>query len=183
MIIDPAKQSFKDNHKLMIGSIVPRPIAFVSTKSTDGILNLAPFKRINKTLIAHTDLLVFNELEFSLFSNLDTSHTLKLDNLKEKIENLNLSNKLSLIVTLGERGLVFYKNNKLEYIEAEKVQVVDTVGSGDCFIGALSYSLLKNKSLKESCEFANKSAAISVTKKGAAISMPRLEEVRSFYSL
>ena len=47
MIIDPAKQSFKDNHKLMIGSIVPRPIAFVSTKSTDGILNLAPFSYFN----------------------------------------------------------------------------------------------------------------------------------------
>ena len=47
MIIDPAKQSFKDNHKLMIGSIVPRPIAFVSTKSDDGILNLAPFSYFN----------------------------------------------------------------------------------------------------------------------------------------
>ena len=47
MIIDPAKQSFKDNHKLMIGSIVPRPIAFVSTKSADGILNLAPFSYFN----------------------------------------------------------------------------------------------------------------------------------------
>jgi len=47
MIIDPTKQSFKDNHKLMIGSIVPRPIAFVSTKSDDGILNLAPFSYFN----------------------------------------------------------------------------------------------------------------------------------------
>ena len=47
MIIDPTKQSFKDNHKLMIGSIVPRPIAFVSTKSVDGILNLAPFSYFN----------------------------------------------------------------------------------------------------------------------------------------
>ncbi len=47
MIIDPTKQSFSDNHKLMIGSIVPRPIAFVSTKSKDGILNLAPFSYFN----------------------------------------------------------------------------------------------------------------------------------------
>jgi len=31
----------------MIGSIVPRPIAFVSTKSTDNILNLAPFSYFN----------------------------------------------------------------------------------------------------------------------------------------
>ena len=47
MIIDPTEQSFKENHKIMIGSIVPRPIAFVSTKSNDGILNLAPFSYFN----------------------------------------------------------------------------------------------------------------------------------------
>jgi|TARA_B110000438_G_scaffold98629_1_gene97629 flavin reductase (DIM6/NTAB) family NADH-FMN oxidoreductase RutF len=47
MHIDPRSQSFQDNHKLMIGSIVPRPIAFVSTKSTNGILNLAPFSYFN----------------------------------------------------------------------------------------------------------------------------------------
>ena len=41
MEIDPKSQSFQDNHKLMIGSIVPRPIAFVSTKSPDNILNLS----------------------------------------------------------------------------------------------------------------------------------------------
>ena len=47
MIIDPLKQSLKENHKIMIGSIVPRPIAFVSTKSNEGILNLAPFSYFN----------------------------------------------------------------------------------------------------------------------------------------
>ena len=47
MIVDPAEQSLKENHKIMIGSIVPRPIAFVSTKSNDGILNLAPFSYFN----------------------------------------------------------------------------------------------------------------------------------------
>ena len=43
MIIDPEKQTFAENHKLMIGSIVPRPIAFVSSVSNDGLNNLAPF--------------------------------------------------------------------------------------------------------------------------------------------
>ena len=52
-------------------------------------------------------------------------------------------------------------------------------------VGALAgiYSLLQGRSLEESCEFANKSAALSVTKKGAATSMPKMEEVRSFYKL
>jgi len=43
MIIDPASASPIDVYRLMIGAIVPRPIAFVSTRSPDGILNLAPF--------------------------------------------------------------------------------------------------------------------------------------------
>ena len=47
MIIDPKNQTFQENHKLMIGSIVPRPIALVSTISKKGIKNLAPFSYFN----------------------------------------------------------------------------------------------------------------------------------------
>lgn len=45
--IDPTKISAQDNYKLIIGSIVPRPIAFVSSQSPDGVLNLAPFSFFN----------------------------------------------------------------------------------------------------------------------------------------
>ncbi|GAB4177914.1 MAG: flavin reductase family protein [Calditrichia bacterium] len=37
----------RENYKLIVGSIVPRPIAFVSTRSSDGSLNLAPFSYFN----------------------------------------------------------------------------------------------------------------------------------------
>ena len=47
MIIDPSNQSFSENHKLMIGSIVPRPIALVSTLSKENINNVAPFSYFN----------------------------------------------------------------------------------------------------------------------------------------
>ena len=43
MQIDPSQQTVKENYKLMIGTIVPRPIAFVSSQSKSGIRNLAPF--------------------------------------------------------------------------------------------------------------------------------------------
>ena len=43
MIIDPASTEPRNVYKLLIGAIVPRPIAFVSTISAEGILNLAPF--------------------------------------------------------------------------------------------------------------------------------------------
>lgn len=41
--LDPAQIEPKDIYKLMIGMIVPRPIAFVSTVDAAGIRNLAPF--------------------------------------------------------------------------------------------------------------------------------------------
>ena len=47
MIINPQKLSFQENHKIMIGSILPRPIALVSTISLDGKNNLAPFSYFN----------------------------------------------------------------------------------------------------------------------------------------
>ncbi len=43
MILKPENLSIKDNYKLLIGSVVPRPIALVSSLSVEGIRNLAPF--------------------------------------------------------------------------------------------------------------------------------------------
>ena len=43
MIIDPKETAPANVYKIMIGSIIPRPIAFVSSISPQGILNLAPF--------------------------------------------------------------------------------------------------------------------------------------------
>ena len=42
-IIHPEYNDFLANYKLLLGSVLPRPIAFVSTISEDGVLNLAPF--------------------------------------------------------------------------------------------------------------------------------------------
>ena len=43
MVIDPKSSEPMNLYKLLIGTIVPRPIAFVSTMGADGIYNLAPF--------------------------------------------------------------------------------------------------------------------------------------------
>jgi len=43
MIIDPSKLDSVSVYKLLAGAVVPRPIAWVSTRSQEGILNLAPF--------------------------------------------------------------------------------------------------------------------------------------------
>ncbi len=44
---DPAHESVQNIYKLMIGAIVPRPIAFVSSLDARGVRNLAPFSFFN----------------------------------------------------------------------------------------------------------------------------------------
>lgn len=45
--IDPTKNTERENYKLLIGSIIPRPVAFVTSMSKDGVLNGAPFSYFN----------------------------------------------------------------------------------------------------------------------------------------
>jgi len=47
MIIDPFELDTHSVYKLLIGAVVPRPIAWVSSRSRDGILNLAPYSFFN----------------------------------------------------------------------------------------------------------------------------------------
>ncbi|MGG2113350.1 flavin reductase family protein [Lysinibacillus pakistanensis] len=45
--IDPKKNTERENYKLLIGSIIPRPNAFVTTKSEQDVINGAPFSYFN----------------------------------------------------------------------------------------------------------------------------------------
>ncbi|MDT0161239.1 MULTISPECIES: flavin reductase family protein [Bacillus] len=45
--IDPASLPERENYKFLIGSIIPRPIAFVTTLSKGGVVNGAPFSYFN----------------------------------------------------------------------------------------------------------------------------------------
>lgn len=44
---DPSNNTDKENHKLLIGSIIPRPIAFVTSTAENGTVNGAPFSYFN----------------------------------------------------------------------------------------------------------------------------------------
>ena len=47
LVVEPASTPAAVTYKLLIGSVVPRPIAFVSSISSNGVLNLAPFSFFN----------------------------------------------------------------------------------------------------------------------------------------
>mgnify|MGYP001460709707 CR=1 FL=1 len=150
--------------------------------SSDGclrILNVAPALQLSETLFNETDIFLVNELELSALSE----KPLLIDDInsvKESIDSLQLHDDQSIVVTLGSQGVYVHQQGKNEFFLGHEVNAVDTTGSGDCFIGAMASHMLLNKNLFEAAEFANKAAALSVTKKGASISMPNRQEVLDF---
>jgi ribokinase len=60
------------------------------------------------------------------------------------------------------------------------VDAVDTVGAGDCFNGAFAVALLEGNDPWAAARFASAAAAISVTRKGAQVSMPNRADVDAF---
>ena len=41
--LSPEALTLRENYKLLIGSIIPRPVAVVTTQSKSGVVNIAPF--------------------------------------------------------------------------------------------------------------------------------------------
>ena len=154
---------------------------FIRAKNsgTYRMLNAAPALEISKNLIRETDLLVMNESELENLSERSVDKE-NIDSIAEAINVLNLKTTQSIAVTLGSKGVYVYTNQKGDFIDGHKIEAVDTTGSGDCFIGALATHYLKSNDLLDSVNFANKAAALSVTKRGASASMPTLEEVVNF---
>jgi len=140
------------------------------------ILNLAPYKKISTQILTFTDILIVNETEFSELSGIELSLINEDVNI-DPIKSLKLLKSIDLIVTLGKRGILIFSNGNKTFIAGEKVNAIDTVGAGDCFVGALGYGILNGKDLLTASKLANKAASVSVTKKGAAASMPFLKDI------
>jgi ribokinase len=82
----------------------------------------------------------------------------------------------------GEGAYVAVAGGKAGWVKPFKVDAIDTVAAGDCFNGAFAVALLEGNDPWAAARFANAAAAICVTRKGAAASMPMRAEVDEFLS-
>ncbi|MGB7266469.1 MAG: ribokinase [Terracidiphilus sp.] len=80
----------------------------------------------------------------------------------------------------GEGAYVAVAGGEAAWVKPFKVAAIDTVAAGDCFNGAFAVALLEGRDPWEAARFANAAAAICVTRKGAAASMPMRAEVDEF---
>ena len=142
------------------------------------ILNPAPAHIIDKEYFKLIDYFTPNEKEAEFYLNKKIESEEEIKKAAKDLLNLGIKN---VIITLGEKG-AFFKNNDEEYFVKPYTlidEVVDTTGAGDVFNGALAFAIANDKPIKEAIIFANKVAAISTTKLGAANSIPTIDQVNS----
>jgi len=86
-----------------------------------------------------------------------------------------------VIVTLGARGCFVSQPDVYLRIRAHDVEVVDTAGAGDAFVGGFAAGLVKFKhNIFEAAHYASAVAALSVMQPGTAPSMPIAREIARF---
>jgi ribokinase len=88
----------------------------------------------------------------------------------------------TVIVTLGKRGALIVGGEGSKLVPTYDVPVLDTVGAGDAFNGALAVALALGAPVEEAVAFANLVASLKVAKRGAQAGLPRLKEVERFAS-
>lgn len=137
------------------------------------VLNPAPFDSGILPYLKYVDILIPNEQEF---------HALVSTNcIQVGAEKLFQEGVKHIVVTLGDKGYCYSSGQDLIYEGCIKANVVDTTAAGDTFCGALVTRLAYGDSFEKALRFANKAAAITVTRRGAQQAIPTLKEILETY--
>jgi sulfofructose kinase len=83
----------------------------------------------------------------------------------------------AVVVTLGERGLIWQRGKESGALPAFAVNAVDTTGAGDCFHGALAAGLCADMDWLPLLRYASAAGALCCTKHGARLGIPSAAEV------
>jgi ribokinase len=141
------------------------------------VLNAAPAGPDPGEVLALADLLVVNEPELATLAGVDAG--------ADDLEGLataarRLPSGLGVVITLGARGALVVTPAGPRHLPAPAVAALDTTGAGDCFVGALAAGLGDSGGLAPASETAVWAASLSVTRAGAAPSMPTAAELTAW---
>ena len=139
------------------------------------ILNPAPAKCLGDDILKKVDLLIPNESELASLANIEINSNKDLKKACKVLEKMGVN---EIIVTLGKKGCLYYKNGKIKKFDAKKVEAVDTTGAGDSFAAGIALSLDKGKNIKEAIKFATEVASKTVQKYGAQSSLSTLKDLK-----
>ena len=138
------------------------------------IINPAPAQTLPDELLKIVNIITPNETEAKILTGVDVTD---LDSAGEAADILHEKGVEVVIITMGSSGAFVSDGDIRELIAPPSVEALDTTAAGDTFNGALAVALSEEKSIVEAVEFANKAAAISVTRMGAQASTPYRKEM------
>lgn len=138
-------------------------IDFCYENSVKLIYNPAPFIDIDVDYVEKCYMVTPNEIESNQLFGQDLGTVIR-------------QHPNQLIVTLGEKGAVYFDGEKEVHVPAVLTEPVDTTGAGDTFNGALAAFLSKGYSLEEAVKAGNLASSIAIQKVGAQTGIPTLEE-------
>jgi ribokinase len=179
--VDAASGSIEEAKVLVAQMEIPpevirRAVEVAAANETRALVNLAPPFEIPRALLEKLDPLVLNEHEaaFLLGESVEGIEGA----LSAAPELLKLGPR-SIVVTIGEDGAVFSNGATAEHLTAPSVEVVDTTGAGDAFVGALAARLADEDSLEDAVAYAVRAGAAAVTKEGAQGALPTPDVVEA----
>ncbi|EOH95555.1 ribokinase [Enterococcus pallens] len=177
--IDSCEALIAANDIIILQLEVPLPVVYRSIELARKhnkfvIFNPAPAQKIDEKYNDMINLIIPNETEAELLTGI----AIKTDQDAQKAA-AELRNKgfEKVIITLGERGILFQDNTNSFFKNAHKVQVEDTTAAGDSFIGGLAFGLSIDYPIEAALEWAVATSAVTVSRLGAQPSLPTFSEV------
>lgn len=134
------------------------------------VLNLSPIKEYPKDFIKMSTFIVVNEIEVKEIEGYDE---LNPDKILQLYPN-------KLIVTKGGNGVEYCNGKEIVRIPALNIDVVDTTGAGDTFLGSFMVGTANGLNITDAIYYANICAGLKTTKIGAQTGMPTLDEVKQY---
>ena len=143
------------------------------------IVDPAPIPDTNlDSLLALADIITPNENEAHA---LGTDKIVTTDDACRAAALLCSRGPKKIVITLGKRGAVYCEDGLDSiFVPPFNVQAIDSVAAGDCFNGALAASLAEDMPFDQAVRYAIAASAISVTRRGAAASIPARGEIDAF---
>lgn len=141
------------------------------------ILNPAPAADLDDDLLSLCDLITPNETEAAALTGLPVASLAEA----EAAAGLLMARGVGAVaMTLGAQGVLYRDRAQVVHVPALAAgPVVETTGAGDAFNGALAVALAEGRGPVEAVRFGCAAAGISVTRPGAAASMPSRDEIEA----
>lgn len=137
------------------------------------VLNASPISdELLNADLSGVDWLVVNEIECAAMAGCGDAQA-GYETLKQRYPSLGI------LLTLGSEGSVSWKDGTEIRQCAYPVKAVDTTGAGDTFMGYFVGCLAQGMERQTAMQYASMASAISVTRPGAAASIPLMDEVRA----